>query len=172
MVNLRHMELKDLFWFKFSILPPKVGNFTRLQNWHAFRVGNKIGYRIEELKNMAYLSGTLHISQLENVVNVVEAKMNEKKYLRKLVFEWSDRVVNTHDDATEKIVLEGLQPHSNLKELQIRHYRGNEFPAWMREGQLQNLVSVTLNDCTNCKTLTLGEIPNLRVLCVKGMQEL
>ncbi|XP_030949734.1 putative disease resistance protein RGA1 [Quercus lobata] len=172
LVNLRHMELEDLFWFKFSVLPPKVGNLTRLQNWHAFRVGNKIGYRIEELKNMAYLSGTLHISQLENVVNVVEAKMNEKKYLRKLVFEWSDRVVNTHDDATEKIVLEGLQPHSNLKELQICQYRGNEFPAWMREGQLQNLVSITLNDCTNCKTLTLGEIPNLRVLCVKGMQEL
>ena len=121
---------------------------------------------------MAYLSGTLHISQLEDVVNVVEAKMNEKKYLRKLVFEWSDRVVNTHDDATEKIVLEGLQPHSNLKELQIFHYRGNDFPAWMREGRLQNLVSVTLNDCTNCKTLTLGEVPNLRVLCIKGMQEL
>uniref|UniRef100_A0A7N2L4P7 Disease resistance R13L4/SHOC-2-like LRR domain-containing protein n=1 Tax=Quercus lobata TaxID=97700 RepID=A0A7N2L4P7_QUELO len=128
LVNLRHMELEDLFWFKFSVLPPKVGNLTRLQNWHAFRVGNKIGYRIEELKNMAYLSGTLHISQLENVVNVVEAKMNEKK--------------------------------------------GNEFPAWMREGGIQNLVSVTLNDCTNCKTLTLGELPNLRVLCVKGMQEL
>ncbi|KAF3960662.1 hypothetical protein CMV_014649 [Castanea mollissima] len=172
LVNLRHLELEDLFWFKFSILPPKVGNLTRLQNWHAFQVGNKIGYRIEELKNMAYLSGTLHISQLENVVDVVEAKMNEKKYLWKLVFEWSDRVVNTHDDATEKIVLEGLQPHSNLKELQICHYRGNEFPAWMREGRLQNLVSVTLNDCTNCKTLTLGELPNLQVLCVKGMQEL
>ncbi|KAK4593726.1 hypothetical protein RGQ29_017722 [Quercus rubra] len=172
LVNLRHMELEDLFWSKFSVLPPKVGNLTRLQDWHAFRVGNKIGYRIEELKNMAYLSGTLHISQLEDVVNVVEAKMNEKKYLRKLVFEWSDRVVNTHDDATEKIVLEGLQPHSNLKELQICHYMGNEFPAWMREGRLQNLVSVTLNDCTNCKTLTLGELPNLQVLCVKGMQEL
>nr|POE54996.1 putative disease resistance rpp13-like protein 1 [Quercus suber] len=146
LVNLRHMELEDLFWFKLSVLPPKAGNLTRLQNWHAFR--------------------------LENVVNVVEAKMNEKKYLWKLVFEWSDKVVNTRDDATEKIVLEGLQPHSNLKELQICHYRGNEFPAWMREGRLQNLVSVTLNDCTNCKTLTLGELPNLRVLCIKGMQEL
>ncbi|KAM3684868.1 hypothetical protein ACJW31_11G075300 [Castanea mollissima] len=172
LVNLRHLELEDLFWFKSSILPPKVGNLTHLQNWHAFQVDNKIGYRIEELKNMAYLSGTLHISQLENVVDVVEAKMNEKKYLWKLVFEWSDRVVNTHDDATEKIVLEGLQPHSNLKELQICHYRGNEFPAWMREGRLQNLVIVTLNDCTNCKTLTLGELPSLQVLCVKGMQEL
>nr|XP_023897230.1 putative disease resistance protein RGA3 [Quercus suber] len=61
LVNLRHMELEDLFWFKLSVLPPKAGNLTRLQNWHAFRVGNKIGYRIEELKNMAYLSGTLHI---------------------------------------------------------------------------------------------------------------
>uniref|UniRef100_A0A7N2R3B9 Uncharacterized protein n=1 Tax=Quercus lobata TaxID=97700 RepID=A0A7N2R3B9_QUELO len=172
LVNLRHLELDDLFWVKFSILPPKVGNLTSLHDWHAFQVGNKTGYGIEELKNMAYLSGTLHISKLENVVNVREAKMNEKKYLRKLVFEWSDRVVNTQDEATEKSVLEGLQPHSNLKELQIRHYRGNEFLAWMREGQLQNLVSVTLNECTKCRTLTLGELPNLQVLYIKGMQEL
>ncbi|XP_075645990.1 putative disease resistance protein RGA3 isoform X1 [Castanea sativa] len=172
LVNLRHLELDDLFWVKFSILPPKVGNLTNLHDWHAFQVGNKTGYGIEELKNMAYLSGTLHISKLENVDDVREAKMNEKKYLWKLVFEWSDRVVNTHDEATEKNVLEGLQPHSNLKELQIRHYRGNEFPAWMREGQLQNLISVTLNDCTNCKILTLGELPNLQLLYIKGMQEL
>ncbi|KAF3960657.1 hypothetical protein CMV_014645 [Castanea mollissima] len=172
LVNLRHLELDDLFWVKFSILPPKVGNLTNLHDWHAFQVGNKTGYGIEELKNMAYLSGTLHISKLENVDDVREAKMNEKKYLWKLVFEWSDRVVNTHDEATEKSVLEGLQPHSNLKELQIRHYRGNEFPAWMREGQLQNLISVTLNDCTNCKILTLGELPNLQLLYIKGMQEL
>uniref|UniRef100_A0A7N2LG68 Uncharacterized protein n=3 Tax=Quercus lobata TaxID=97700 RepID=A0A7N2LG68_QUELO len=169
LVNLRHMELEDLFWFKFSVLPPKVGNLTRLQNWHAFRVGNKIGYRIEELKNMAYLSGTLHISQLENVVNVVEAKMNEKKYLRKLVFEWSDRVVNTHDDATEKIVLEGLQPHSNLKELQICQYRGNEFPAWMREGQLQNLVCRSWrngqrSDALSLSRLKFSNCPKLREL--------
>ena len=42
----------------------------------------------------------------------------------------------------------------------------------MREGQLQNLVKVTLNDCTKCKTLTLGELPNLEVLYIEGMLEL
>ena len=76
---------------------------------------------------MAYLSGKLHISELENAVNVGEAKLNQKKYLNKLVFEWSDRVVNTHDDTSENSVLEDLQPHINLKELQIFHYRGTEF---------------------------------------------
>lgn len=172
LVNLRHLELDDLFWVKFSILPPKVGNLTRLHDWHAFQVGHKTGYRIEELKNLAYLSGKLHVSKLENAVSVGDAKLNEKKYLRKLVFEWSDRVSNTHDEAAEKGVLEGLQPHLNLKELQICHYRGKEFPAWMREGRLQNLVSVTLNDCTNCKILTLGELPNLQLLYIKGMLEL
>ena len=172
LVNLRHLELDDLFWVKFSILPPNVGDITSLHDWHAFQVSHKTGYRIEELKNMTYLSGTLYISKLENAVNAGEAKLNQKKYLQKLVFEWSDRIVNTHDEAIEKSFLEDLQPHLNLKELQICHYRGTEFPAWMREGQLQNLVRVTLNDCTKCKTLTLGELPNLEVLYIKGMLEL
>jgi hypothetical protein len=172
LVNLRHLELENLFWFKSSILPPKLGDLTSLHDLHAFRVGDKTGYRIEELKNMSNLSGTLHISELENAVNVKEAKLNQKEYLQKLVFEWSDKVVNTHDEATEMSVLEDLQPHLNLKVLQICHYRGSEFPAWMREGLLQNLVSVTLNHCTKCKTLTLGELPNLQVLYIKGMQEL
>ncbi|GMY23676.1 putative disease resistance protein RGA3 isoform X2 [Fagus crenata] len=172
LVNLQRLELEDLFWVKYSILPPKLGDLTSLQDCHAFRVGDKNGYRIEELKNMSNLSGTLHISELQNAVNVGEAKLNEKEYLQKLVFEWSDKIVNTHNEATEMSVLEDLQPHLNLKELKICHYRGSEFPAWMREGLLQNLVSVTLNHCTKCKTLTLGELPNLQVLYIKGMQEL
>jgi Leucine-rich repeat (LRR) protein len=172
LVNLQRLELEDLFWVKYSILPPKLGDLTSLQDCHAFRVGDKNGYRIEELKNMSNLSGTLHISELQNAVNVGEAKLNEKEYLQKLVFEWSDKVVNTHNEATEMSVLEALQPHLNLKELKICHYKGSEFPAWMREGLLQNLVSVTLNHCTKCKTLTLGELSNLQMLHIKGMQEL
>jgi len=125
------------------------------------------------LDKMGHLSGTLHISKLEKAVNAGDAKLNEKKSLDKLVFEWSDdRVVNTQDEANENSVLEDLKPHSNLKELQIIRFRGNEFPAWMKDGQLQNLTSLTLNGCIKCKTLTLGQLPKLQELYIKGMQEL
>ncbi|KAE8037269.1 hypothetical protein FH972_009870 [Carpinus fangiana] len=157
-----------------SMLPPSMGNLTGLHNLHVFQVGREKGYEIEQLEKMAHLSGTLHISKLEKAASARAAKLNEKKSLHKLVFEWStDRVVNTQDEATENNVLKDLQPHSNLKELQIIRYRGNEFPAWMREGQLQHLVSLTLNGCLKCKTLDLGDqLPNLRELYIKGMHEL
>ncbi|KAE8037273.1 hypothetical protein FH972_009874 [Carpinus fangiana] len=137
------------------------------------RVGHEKGYEIEQLAKMSHLSGTLHISKLEKAVNARDAKLNEKKSLDKLVFEWSDGVVNTQDEATENSLLADLQPHSsNLKELQIIRYRGNEFPAWMKQGRLQNLVRLTLNGCIKCETLALGKLPHLQVLHIKGMLEL
>ncbi|XP_062172112.1 putative disease resistance protein RGA3 [Alnus glutinosa] len=172
LVNLQHLELDAMFWFKLSMLPPNMGNLTSLHNLPVFQVGDKNGYGVEQLEKMAYLSGKLHISNLENAVNARDAKLNEKKSLVKLVFEWSDRVVNTQDEATESSLLEDLQPHSNIRELQIIRYRGNEFPAWIQEGRLQNLVSLTLNGCIKCKTLALGQLPKLQALYIKGMQEL
>jgi hypothetical protein len=173
LVNLRHLELDDMFWFKLSMLPPSMGNVTGLHNLPVFQVGDENGYGIEQLEKMAYLLGTLHISKLEKAVNARDAKLNEKESLDKLVFEWSDdRVVNTQDEATEKSILEDLQPHPKLTELQIIRYRGNEFPAWMREGRLHNLRSLTLNGCIKCKTLALGQLTKLRALYIKGMQEL
>ncbi|KAE8037265.1 hypothetical protein FH972_009866 [Carpinus fangiana] len=152
-----------------SMWPPSMGNLASLHNLPVFWVGHENGYGIEELEKMTHLSGTLHISKLEKAANARAAKLNEKKSLDKLVFEWSDRVVNTQDEATtENSVLEDLQPHSNLKELQILCYRGNEFPTWMKEGRLQNLASLTLNGCLKCKTLALGDqLPNLRELYIK-----
>ncbi|GLT70845.1 hypothetical protein SLA2020_429010 [Shorea laevis] len=157
------------------MFPPRMGNLTGLQNLPVFQVGRENGYGIEQLENMAHLSGTLRISKLENAVNAGDAKLNEKKNLHELVFEWSHRDdVNTQDQATiENSVLEDLQPHSNLKKLKIRCFMGNEFPAWMKEGRLQNLVSLTLYGCIKCKTLALGgQLPKLRELYIEGMREL
>ncbi|KAG7950755.1 hypothetical protein I3843_13G132300 [Carya illinoinensis] len=179
LVNLRHLDLEDMFWFKYSSkLPPRMGNLINLHNLHAFGVGNKNKYRIEELKNMEHLSKTLHISNMENAVNAREAKLNKKKNLDKLTFEWSDRgkgslTPNTQDEVAERSVLEDLQPHVDLKELQVFRYGGNEFSTWMSEGRLQNLVKVTLDGCIKCKTLTIGvQLPNLKELYIKRMLEL
>ncbi|XP_059430869.1 putative disease resistance protein At3g14460 [Corylus avellana] len=161
-----------MFWFNLSMLPPSMGNLTSLLNLPVFQVGHENGHGIEQLEKMAGLSGTLHISKLEKAVNAGAAKLNEKKSLSKLVFEWSDGVFNTHDEATDNNLLEDLEPHSNLKELQILRYRGNEFPAWIKDERLQNLVSLTLNGCKKCKTLALAQLPNLRELFIKGMLEL
>ncbi|XP_007029875.2 PREDICTED: putative disease resistance protein RGA3 [Theobroma cacao] len=172
LVNLRHLELDEMFWFKCEMLPPRMGNLTSLQNLHAFPVSGTSGHGIEELKNMAKLTKTLHILKLENAVNAAEAKLKEKESLQKLVLEWSGQDVNQEDEIRAERDLEDLQPHSNLKELALHHFKGSNFPLWMTDGLLQNLVRLTLSHCTKCTTLSVGQLPCLRALYIKGMLEL
>lgn len=174
LINLRHLELDDVFWHKIAMLPPGMGKLSHLQNLHAFHIGSEKGYGIEELKDMEYLVGTLRISKLENAVDHArEAKLEKKESLDELVLEWSKRVgVRPEEQEAEERVLEELQPHSNLKSLKICNYRGTRLPVWMRDGLLQKLVTVSLKHCTKCRVLSLGELPHLRLLRIKGMQEL
>ncbi|OMO63772.1 Disease resistance protein [Corchorus olitorius] len=172
MVNLRYLELDEMFWFKCRMLPPRMGNLTSLQNLHAFPVSGTSGHGIEELKDMANLTGTLHISKLENAVNAADAKLKEKETLQKLVLEWSDKDFNQQEEDRAARNLEDLQPHSNLEELALHHFKGSSFPLWMTDGLLQNLVTLSLIHCTKCTTISVGLLPCLRKLCIKGMLEL
>lgn len=154
-----------------------------------FQVGCNTGYKLEELKNMEHLTGKLHISNLEHAVNAGKAKkrggeansaqvnakeanLEGKKMINKMVYEWSDSELNLQDDAIEKQVLEDLKPPPGITELRICHYRGSEFPSWMGGGQLQDVVTIVLNDCNKIKTLSLGKLPKLREVHLKNMQEL
>ena len=44
------------------------------------------GYGIKQLEKMVHLLGTLHVSKLENTVNVGDDKLNEKK--RRALTSW------------------------------------------------------------------------------------
>ncbi|XP_059599213.1 putative disease resistance protein RGA3 isoform X3 [Vitis vinifera] len=172
LINLRHLELDEEFWCKTTKLPPRIGSLTSLHTLYKFPIRRKVGYGIEELEGMSYLTGMLYISKLENAVNAGEAKLNKKESLRKLVLEWSSGDDALQDEAAQLRVLEDLRPHSDLKELQIFNFRGTVFPLWMTEGQLQNLVTVSLKFCTRCRVLSLGGLPHLEKINIKGMQEL
>ncbi|CAN6556512.1 unnamed protein product [Malus baccata var. baccata] len=171
LVNLRHLELDEIFWYKALKLPRSMGCLTSLHNLHKFPVSEETGYKLEELKNMVYLRGTLHITKLENAVNAGEANLKGKEMIQKVVYEWSDNDLNFHDEAAAKQVLEDLEPHPRaLKELQICHYKGTEFPRWM--GLLTNLVSIHLNNCNRSKVLDLGVLPKLEEFRLKNLLEL
>ena len=166
--------LDDMFWHKITRLPPRMGKLTCLRNLHVFHTSlDQEGYGIEELKDMVHLTGTLCITKLENAANNArEAKLNQNESLDKLVLELSNINRSTDVEAAEETMLEDLQPHSNLKQLQICNYRGTILPVWMKNGLLQNLVTVSLKHCTNCRVFLLDRLPHLQQLYIKGMQEL
>lgn len=172
LINLRYLEVDEIFWFRCSTLPRGIGSLTSLHNLHKFPVGCQKGYGIEELKNLLYLTGKLHISKLENAVNACDANLKDKQMLRELVLEWSERNFQLTGEITDERTLEDLNPHSSLEVLRIMHYMGTRIPTWMRSGELQTLKVLSLYHCKNCKILTLGQLPALKELHIKGMEEL
>ncbi|KAK4404701.1 hypothetical protein Sango_0838700 [Sesamum angolense] len=101
-------------------MPTGMGNLSKLQTLKAFIVGKNDGCGIGELKNMNDITGSFCISRLENVTNAEEAKqaaLADKQRIDKLELRWHDHGNDNSQDTAE--ILECLQPHFHLKELEI-----------------------------------------------------
>ncbi|CAK9169140.1 unnamed protein product [Ilex paraguariensis] len=164
LTNLRHLDLDIVRQCK--SMPPGMGNLTNLQTLRAFLVGRDDGCRIGELKNMNNLSGSFCILGLQNVLNSEEARaaaLNNKQYLKKLELRWGDHQ-NDQTQAEEEI-LECLQPHFGLKELQILFYNGSRLPRWISNPSFADIIDITLYGCINCYLLpSIGALPSLKFL--------
>jgi hypothetical protein len=67
-------------------------------------------------------------------------------------------------------VLEGLQPHPDIRSLEIENYQGDEFPPWLLMPILNNLVVLKLKGYEKCKKLpTAGHLSRLKILEIEGM---
>ena len=110
------------------------------------------------------------IHDLENVEDEEEAKSAKlkEKEIFNLGLYW--RNINGRCDKDEK-VLEGLQPHPNLKSLTIEHYLGKKFPSRVGLSSLyHNLIKISLISCMECEEVpTLGQLPCLRDLEMEEM---
>ncbi|XP_077214996.1 putative disease resistance protein RGA3 [Tasmannia lanceolata] len=170
LINLRHLASEGC---KIST-PPELGKLISLQTLTIFVVGKESGCGIRELKNLTELRGNIHISNLENVIDGKEAKeanLKKKEHLDKLILQWSNN--NPRDVAVDEEVLEGLQPHTNLKTLKVSSYGGVSFPRWMMSSNLTNLTTVSLIRCLNCQELPpLGQLAFLKKLEINGMDGL
>jgi Leucine-rich repeat (LRR) protein len=71
-------------------------------------------------------------------------------------------------------ILEGLQPHPNLKCLRIIYYRGNISPTWLANDlNIKYLESLYLQDCSGWEVLPpLGQLPYLKKLHLIGMESI
>ncbi|XVF65846.1 hypothetical protein PTKIN_Ptkin09bG0283700 [Pterospermum kingtungense] len=182
LVSLRHLYIN---WVELN--PDEIGCLTSLQTLPIFHVDTKRGCGIGELRCLNELGGELTISNLQDVRNKEDAqgaKIWEKKKLQKLRYEWekSWREGDVRKDDEE--VLEGLEPHSNLKSLTIEDYMGERNPSWLvRKNSVGastppsayfqpiNLVELNLFSCRMLKSLPsdLGLCPNLKFLHLKNL---
>ncbi|XP_072956639.1 putative disease resistance protein RGA3 [Typha angustifolia] len=150
-----------------------IGKLTCLQELKNFCVKKMRGFEIGQLKTLSNLRGSLEIRNLKNVGSkeeAMEARLSDKGNVVKLELSWCDTTRIVRCDEEEE-VLEGLRPHSNLKELDIVCYNGVRSPSWLMENHyLKNLVKLQLGGCGKWKELPpLGQLPSLKVLRLFSM---
>ncbi|WJX17350.1 hypothetical protein P8452_07279 [Trifolium repens] len=114
-------------------MPLKISELKNLQKLSDFFVGEDHGSSISELGELCNLHGSLFIHDIEHVVNYKDsekARLKEKHGLEKLSLDWGGSG-DTDNSQHEKTILHSLEPHTNLKELDINDYPGTEFPDWL-----------------------------------------
>ncbi|KAL3326655.1 hypothetical protein AABB24_037378 [Solanum stoloniferum] len=175
MISLRHVYYNSLCMDnKHFQMPFNMGKLTCLQTLQFFKVGLENGRRIEEIGHLKNLRGELMIGGLQLLCNREEARttyLQEKPKIYKLKYVWS------HDEpegceTSDEYVLDGLQPHPNLKTLAVVDYLGTRFPSWFSEELLPNLVKLKLSGCKRCKKIpSLGQLKFLQHLELVGFHK-
>ena len=189
--NLLTLKLNDCS--SMEELPSNLHKLTKLRclEFENTKV-RKMPMHFEELKNLQVLStffmdrnselstkqlgglnlhGRLSIQEVQNVVNPLDAiEANLKnKHLVELELKWKpDHIPD--DPRKEKKVLENLQPSEDLEHSKIRSYCGIQFPSWVFDNSLSNLVFLSLDDCKYCLCLPpLGLLSSLKTLEIRGL---
>ncbi|RHN78355.1 putative P-loop containing nucleoside triphosphate hydrolase, leucine-rich repeat domain, L [Medicago truncatula] len=169
LVNLRHLDLSDT---KLKVMPIQIAKLQNLQTLSSFVVSRQSnGLKIGELRKFPHLQGKLSISKLQNVTDLsdaVHANLEKKEEIDELTLEW-DRDT-TEDSQMERLVLEQLQPSTNLKKLTIQFFGGTSFPNWLGDSSFRNMMYLRISGCDHCWSLPpLGELLSLKELFISGL---
>ncbi|XP_031282898.1 disease resistance protein RGA2-like [Pistacia vera] len=176
LVNLRHLineECDSLVG-----MPYGLGLLTNLLTLSLFVVskGNSSSSRkrknggIEELNGLNNLRGELKIKNLKYVENSSLANLKEKQFLRSLILNWG-RSDGEEVEENDEVVLVGLEPNPNLKEITISSFLGVKMCNWL--SFLPDLTSISIDKCKKCQYIPmLDQLPYLKSLSLRFLYDL
>ncbi|XP_058758789.1 putative disease resistance RPP13-like protein 1 [Vicia villosa] len=170
LVNLRHLDVSDTVLREMPIQITKLQNLKTLSDFVVSK--NNEGLKVADLGKFPNLHEKLSISQLQNVNDPNEAfkaNMKMKERIDKLALEW-DYGTAFSDQRNHRIVLEHMQPSTNLKSLTIKGYGGVSVPNWLGDSLYDSMVYLRISNCDNCIWLPpLGQLGNLKELNIDSM---
>ncbi|XP_072977085.1 disease resistance protein RGA2-like [Typha angustifolia] len=174
LINLRRLSTPNSVGGKVY----SIGRLTSLQILEKFNVKEN-GNNISELNQLRQLRelGIQNLQEVTRVEKVIEADLNAKEHLRKLLLDWASQLEvdrrNVSPDVEVEVaeqVLDALRPHSDLMNLEVRNYMGGRSPHWMATEYLSNLVSISLFNCEGWADLpNLGRLRYLEFLELSSM---
>ncbi|XP_010278462.1 PREDICTED: putative disease resistance protein RGA3 [Nelumbo nucifera] len=148
MISLRDLDIRDSGINK---MPEGMGQLTNLQTLRGFVVGKDGGGGIGDLGPLNHLreldivfkAGCFHNLNLDRRAReeISRAKLlKEKRNLGQLSLSWredeEDNSVHLdHQEVVNDVLLEALQPNSNLKWLLIEGFPGTRLPSWITMAQ-------------------------------------
>ncbi|XP_024318419.1 putative disease resistance protein At3g14460 isoform X1 [Brachypodium distachyon] len=167
LVNLRHFIAKN----ELHSNVPEVGKLEQLQELKEFHVKKEtLGFEMEELGKLTHLGGELCLRNLEKVASKEEANKANlalKRSLKTLTLVWgTDQAVAGATD-----VVDGLQPHDNLRELAIEDHGGGVGPpCWLcHDIPFKHLESLALAGVTWGTLPPFGQLPYLKIIRLKNI---
>ncbi|KAK3222996.1 hypothetical protein Dsin_010021 [Dipteronia sinensis] len=171
LINMRHLYIS--YACPLEGMPLRIGRLTCLRTLPVYVVGKDDGFMLKELRNLTHLRDKLHISRLENVNDVEDAKEADfigKKNLRELELIWTSSFSLLRNVEIETQVLDMLQPYQKLEKLTIMGYGGTIFPSWLGNTSFSSLVLLRFEGCRNCTSLPpIGQLHLLKDLFIVGL---
>ncbi|PKU61612.1 putative disease resistance protein RGA3 [Dendrobium catenatum] len=161
LINLRHLILPYG-----SIMPCGISKLTCLRTLKYVVVMECGG--LGEIEDLDNLTGSFCIQLIANAYNFEDfkkANINRKKHIWRLRIDWHDMIdyfegsfdvhisfkamvtIEKQSFELEKMKLDALRPHNNLKELEINDYPGIRFPLWLGDPSYSKLQDITLQGC-------------------------
>jgi len=170
--NLRCLEFINT---RVKIMPAHLGKLKNLQVlMNSFYVEKSKEFSIQQLGELN-LHGSLTIHELQNIENpsyALKADLKNKPDLVELQFEWNIMDSSSVDSTKAGDIIENLRPSKHLKKLSIRNYVGKQFPNWLLDNSLPNLVALALINICWQRFPPLGLLPFLKNLEISGFNEI
>lgn len=166
LVNLRHLLIPS----KIMVKIPRIGKLTCLQSSLVFKIGEKDGYTIHELKNLSDICelSLWNVEKIRNPYEAKEANLMKKMNLKGLLLDWSEDI-SRESKADEELINE-LQPKIGISELSVIGYNGTRSPFWMVKDHYSNLRKISFLGCPKWEQLPpLGHLPFLEELLLIDM---
>ncbi|CAO2818893.1 unnamed protein product [Amaranthus hypochondriacus] len=184
LVKLQVLQLHDCIGLNY--IPRSITKLSCLKVLSRFMVGEtncspeKLSNALEDLNLLRKLEGDLNIKigyckkdeKVEKNGGREGGCLSNKPHLTSVILNFSIEECERRVEDDEALI-EELQPHSNLKRLDIVYYSGVRMPKWAREDTFPNLVDLYLYYCVKLQSLgCLGTLKHLKSLSLYNLWEM
>ncbi|XP_074285684.1 putative disease resistance protein RGA1 isoform X2 [Silene latifolia] len=193
LVDLSTLDIVGCHALSYMPMPAGIGMLTNLQTLCQFVVGARPGSTSKQCFNG--LKDLCHLNKLKGSLSIQIAVLKNAKFVKEKHggggYLWSKEHLETivinfrrgeeyGSMESEQALLEEMQPHHDIKTLELNGYHGETIQRWpgKRDNSVSfdfpNLVSLKIQDCSKLLYLPwqIGKLPYLKTLDILNLSNM